>query len=201
MFLKPKMTYLHSRATLYRRFTSIQKANSLNAVYQTTADSLLWLFNADTKAFEPYNGTAPTTVIEVNGTTWLSYGSTFYHYVAVQGSANKWETATAADEGITLLSAKYADIAGLSMNKYYRVKTFDYILKGSVDGTTTQPIKGNITPLTTFTIKHYDDTLNMEQDDLVVIDKHLYSVENPSVDHVHLPRDYCVYSVTLNSIL
>lgn len=201
MFLKPKMTYKHSRATLYRRFTNIETSNSLKTVYKTTADNLLWLFNADTKAFERLSVDFGNdyVVTLINGSTILQYGNVYYHYVAVQDEPNRWEETTDT-ENMTLLSAQYANIGRITTNKYYRVCSFDYILKGDIEGTTTQPIRGNITPLESFTIKHFNDSVNLAQDDLVVINKRLYSVENPTVDHKHLPNDYSIYTVTLNSV-
>ena len=87
------------------------------------------------------------------------------------------------------------------MNKYYYTGSFDYMIKGSVSGVTTQPIRGNITPLTSLNIKYFDDSVNLSPHDLVVIDGHLYSVENPETSIKQMPKPYKIYFATLNSIL
>ena len=99
------------------------------------------------------------------------------------------------------LAARFANIGKYQTNKYYYVGSFDYVLKGSVSGSTTQYIKGNIIPITSMNIQYFNDYINIQPDDLVVIKNRLYSVENPEADHKYQPRDYTVYSVTLNSIL
>lgn len=102
---------------------------------------------------------------------------------------------------IELLSGTFNNIAKYQTNKYYFVGSFDYMLKGSIESTTSQYVKGNIIPLQSFNIKHFDDDIKLTTDDLVVIEGHLYSVENPETDHKHQPKDYAVYFATLNSIL
>lgn len=102
---------------------------------------------------------------------------------------------------IELLSGTFNNVAKYQTNKYYFVGSFDYMLKGSIESTTSQYVKGNIIPLQSFNIKHFDDDIKLTTDDLVVIEGHLYSVENPETDHKHQPKDYAVYFATLNSIL
>ena len=77
------------------------------------------------------------------------------------------------------MSAKFNNIGKYQTNKYYYVGSFDYMVKGSIEGTTSQYIKGNIIPLTSMNIKHFNDEINLNVDDLVVIGKKLFSVENP----------------------
>lgn len=102
---------------------------------------------------------------------------------------------------IELLSGTFNNIAKYQTNKYYFVGSFDYMQKGGIESTTSQYIKGNIVPLQSLNIKHFNDDIKLSTDDLVVIDGHLYSVENPETDHKHQPKDYSIYFATLNSIL
>lgn len=86
-------------------------------------------------------------------------------------------------------------------NKYYYSGSFDYIIKGSIEGTTTQYVKGNIVPLTSLNIKFYDDDITLTTDDLVVIDGHLYSVENPETVYKQQPKPFKIHFATLNNML
>lgn len=99
------------------------------------------------------------------------------------------------------LQLEFGDIGKYQVNNYYYVGSFDYIVTGNIEQSNTQYIKGNIMPLTALNIKHYNDDIDIRQDDLVVVDHHLYSVESPSKTHLHFPKDYYVYYATLNSIL
>ena len=103
--------------------------------------------------------------------------------------------------GLDLLSALFNDVARYQTNKYYRVGTFDYKIRGSIEGRENQIIKGAIAPLNSFDIVHFDDSLNLEHDDLVVIDGHLYSVEDTTRDEKRMPKKYNVYFARLNNIL
>ena len=102
---------------------------------------------------------------------------------------------------IELLSGTFNNIAKYQTNKYYFVGSFDYMLKGSIEGTTAQYIKGNIIPLTSLNIKYFDDEINLKTDDLVVIDGHLYSVENPETNIKQQPKPFKIHFATLNNIL
>lgn len=99
------------------------------------------------------------------------------------------------------LSAKFGNIARYQTNKYYFVGSFDYMIRGSIEGTTTQHIKGNIMPLTSMNIKYFNDDIDLDVDDLVVIGDHLYSVENPETTQKRMPKAFKVHFATLNSIL
>ena len=100
-----------------------------------------------------------------------------------------------------LLSAKFNNIAKYQFNKYYYVGSMDYMVKGSIEGTTTQYIKGNIIPLTSLNIKYFNDDIKLNPDDLIVIDKHLYSIENVEDVVKRQPKKFAVHFATLNSIL
>lgn len=110
-------------------------------------------------------------------------------------------TEAAFAESQTLDKIFDVPIAKYQTNKYYYVLSFDYMHTGSVEGNTTQPIRGMIAPLGTLTIKYYDDSVRLCTDDLVVIDGRLYSVESVTVDMKHQPRTYYIYTADLNSIL
>lgn len=99
------------------------------------------------------------------------------------------------------LSAKFGNIARYQTNKYYFVGSFDYMIRGSIEGTTTQHIKGNIMPLTSMNIKYFNDDIDLDVDDLVVIGDHLFSVENPETTQKRMPKAFKVHFATLNSIL
>ena len=102
---------------------------------------------------------------------------------------------------INNIQLEFGDIGKYQTNNYYYVGSFDYIVTGNIEQSNTQYLKGNIMPLTALNIKHYNDDIDIRQDDLVVVDHHLYSVESPSKTHLHFPKDYYVYYATLNSIL
>ena len=107
-------------------------------------------------------------------------------------------------EGVYLinnLQLEFGDIGKYQTNNYYFVGSFDYMVTGNIEQSNTQYLKGNIMPLTSLNIKHYNDSIDIRQDDLVVVNHHLYSVESPSKTHLHFPKDYYVYYATLNSIL
>ena len=107
-------------------------------------------------------------------------------------------------EGVYLinnLQLEFGDIGKYQTNNYYYVGSFDYMVTGNIEQSNTQYLKGNIMPLTSLNIKHYNDSIDIRQDDLVVVNHHLYSVESPSKTHLHFPKDYYVYYATLNSIL
>lgn len=102
---------------------------------------------------------------------------------------------------INNLQLEFGDIGKYQTNNYYYVGSFDYMVTGNIEQSNTQYLKGNIMPLTAMNIKHYNDSIDIRQDDLVVVNHHLYSVESPSKTHLHFPKDYYVYYATLNSIL
>lgn len=103
--------------------------------------------------------------------------------------------------GLDLLSVKFNNIAKYQTNKYYYAGSFDYMIRGSVGSQDTQHIKGNIMHLRSFEIKHFDDRINIDHDDLVVIEGRLYSVSDLTYDIKRSPKPYTVYFATLNNIL
>lgn len=200
MFLKPKTNVENSKALLYKRFIGIEKSVSTSILYYTISNGLYWSFDNQSLVFTQIDITqAPTnsTITQVSDfSTILQYQSTYFRYNGTQ-----WETLSSLPENITLLSASFNNIGKYQTNKYYYVGSFDYMIKGSIEGTTSQYIKGNIIPLTSLNIKYYDDNIKLSQDDLVVIEKRLYSVENPEKTQKRMPKAFNIYFATLNSIL
>lgn len=200
MRLKPKSTVKNTRALVYKRFTAIESSESLAIVYETDSDGLFWTFDNLKLEFNEIDAenVADSTIRHVTDfETVFVYQGKYFRYNGVEWQ----ETTKPTEDGITLLSATFNNIGKYQMNHYYFTGSFDYMVKGTIAGTTTQYIKGNIIPLTSLNIKYFDDTVNLAQDDLVVIDGHLYSVENPETVLKQMPKPFKVYFATLNSIL
>ena len=200
MKLKPRTTTQNTRALVYRRFIGLEKSLSLSIIYNTISDGKFWTFDNLTLNFSPITlaeipqGSKITQVSDFSSV--LQYQDKYFRYNGLE-----WQNISELGQDITLLSATFNNIAKYQTNKYYYVGSFDYVIKGSIEGTTSQYIKGNIIPLTSLNIKHFDDSINLSADDLVVIDKALYSVENPETDIKQQPIKYNVYFATLNSVL
>lgn len=189
------------RALVYRRFISLEKSANLNVVYKTY-DNKRWVFDSENLKFIELGDNVEITETTtyptlISASTYLQYLTTYFHYDAVSG----WLSTTTLPQGTTPLVAQFGNIAKYQLNKYYFAGSFDYMLKGSISGTTTQFIKGNIIPLTSLNIKYFNDSINLNVDDLVVVNKRLYSVENPEQDIKLQPKKYTVYFATLNSVL
>ena len=200
MKLKPKSTVKNPKALLYRRFIGLEKSINLTFVYNTVSDGLFWTFDNILEKFTEIDGlqipqTATITPIQ-DFSSVLQYQDKLFRYNGIE-----WKRVAEVGEGVSLLSATFNNIGKYQTNKYYFVGSFDYVIKGAIEGTTTQYIKGNKLPLTSLNIKHFEDDLKITVDDLVVIDKHLYSVENPETNIKQQPKPYKVYFATLNSIL
>lgn len=209
MFLKPKSTVMNPRALVYKRFTQIN-TSTVNPTYYVVVDGAqyanFYVFDVNTESFLLAGDTEEFAVATINSPrvvltpadTYLQYKDKYYtatrqgEIVQVSGT-----TGTQAQ----LLSVKFGSTAKYQTNKYYYAGSFDYTVRGASEGSTTQTIKGMITPLTSFNIKYFNDAVDLKPDDLVVIGKHLYSVESPEKEHKHMPKDYYVYFATLNSVL
>ena len=74
------------------------------------------------------------------------------------------------------------------------------MIKGSVDGSTIQYVKGLITPQSSLNIRTYDD-IEVRPDDLLVIGGSLYAVENLEATYKQMPKRFGIYYMTLNNIL
>lgn len=199
MRLKPKMTTLNPKALLYKRFTQIEISENLSAVYKTV-DNKKWTFDTETLRFKETNvNVAAYKLVATNECLVCIYlgDTTYYKYSTNDG----WEKSLTQPQNTVLLSATFNNIGKYQTNKYYYVGAFDYVKKGAIEGSTTQYVKGNIMPLDTMSIQHYNDHIHIEINDLVVIKKRLYMVQNPVEDHKHMPYDYTIYSCDLISIL
>lgn len=198
MKLKPRSTVHNPYAILYKRFTAIDSSFVVANIYNTAVDGKYWVFDNATLSFTEITNptiTANTVVNVVTSVTVLQYQNTYFKY-----ADGAWGTITDTT-GFTLLSASYNNIGKYQTNRYYFAGTFDYIIKGSIEGTTSQYIKGNIIPLTSLNIKYFDDDINLSVDDLVVISGRLYAVENPEKTIKQQPKPFNIYFATLNSIL
>lgn len=201
MRLKPKSTTLNPKALLYKRFIGLEKSVNLQTIYNTVSDGNFWTFDNLTLTFSQIQSSLiPQTsqIIQVQDfSSVLQYQSTYFRYTGLA-----WETITdISGSNITLLSSTFNNIAKYQTNKYYFVGSFDFVVKGSIEGTTAQYIKGNIIPLTSLNIKHYDDEIKLSTDDLVVVGGHLYSVENPETTIKQQPKPFNIYFATLNNVL
>lgn len=200
MKLKPKSTVKNSRALLYKRFIGLEKSINLATIYQTSIDGKYWTFDNETLEFSQIEQELiPTTsriqtIVEFQ--TILNYQGKYFRYTGI-----KWEEITQLDNNVTLLSATFNNIGKYQTNKYYFAGSFDYMIKGSIEGTTSQFIKGNIIPLTSLNIKYFNDFVNLSVDDLVVIDNKVYAVENPETIQKMEPKPFKIYFATLNAIL
>lgn len=198
MILKPKKTTGEPKALLYRRYIGLERSENLQTIYKTIEDNKYWLYDSVKKEFSEINASEVPQTSEIqqvqSGVSVLKYQNILYKYINFA-----WQVVESTD--VQPLSLKFNNVAKYQVNKYYFVGSFDFTSTGGVESTTTQYLKGNIMPLVSFDIKHYNDYVNLQPDDLVVIKGHLYSVENPSWDHKHMPKDFYVYYATLNSIL
>ena len=205
--MKFKSTTLNPRALVYKRFISLEKSINLSTIYKTYDDKF-WTFDAVNLQFDEIESSlvpASSSIVEIPRPTTdgvhfnmviLSYQNKYFTYLS-----QKWQQVEELLDGITLLSAKFGNIAKYQTNKYYFVGSFDYMIKGSIEGTTTQYIKGNIIPLTSLNIKYFNDDIKLSPDDLIVIDNHLFSVENVEDVIKRQPKKFSIHFATLNSIL
>ena len=198
MKLKPKSTVHNPLALVFRRFTVINESFTVENIYMTVADNKYWVFDNQKLSFiEADNAviSASTKVTNVFNYNVLQYQKLYFKY-----NGASWESIEDIS-GLTLLSALYNNVGKYQTNKYYFSGSFDYMIKGSIEGTTSQYIKGNILPLTSLNIKYFDDDISLSVDDLVVIDGKLYSVEDPETTIKQQPKPFKIYFATLNSIL
>ena len=203
MKLKPKSTVKNPLALQYKRFIGLEKSINLQTVYKTTVNNknLFWSFDNLTLTFSQIESSLiPSTskIVQITPfTSILQYQDNYFRYNDALG----WQKIEDLGQNATLLSAGFNNIGKYQTNKYYFVGSFDYIIKGSISGTTTQYVKGNIVPLTSLNIKFFSDDIELTQDDLVVIDGRLYSVENPETAIKQQPKPFKIHFATLNSIL
>lgn len=202
MKMKPRTTTLNPRALLYKRFIGLEKALPTATIYVTSYNGNIryWAFDIQEKSMiEVFNMpvNAQNVITIESFKTYLRYYDKYFVF-----KDTDWhETIDLSGENITLLSAKFSNIGKYQTNNYYYVGSFVYTHSGSISETTTQYLKGNIIPLTSMGLKTYDDNLNFKKDDLCVIDKHLFSIEEVEHEHKQMPKDFYIHYLTLNSIL
>lgn len=212
MFLKPKKTNLNEPAVVYRRITKVETSESTIILYKCLNYNGLtysyFIFNKDKLEFEPIDysslNSTPQKIIVVTATTQVFVSGGYYFYWNAQADYNKgaWvKSATQPQGTITLADAGFANIGRYQTNLYLYAGSFQYTIKGEVVGARTQQLKGNILPLTSMNIEYYDDTIGLEVGDLVVVHNQLFSVENPTTEKKHLPKEFNIYFCTLNSVL
>lgn len=198
MKLKPKSTVHNPLALVFRRFTVINESFTVENIYMTVADNKYWVFDNQKLSFIEVDNAVISTSTKV--TNVFNYNVLQYQKLYFKYNGASWESIEDIT-GLTLLSALYNNVGKYQTNKYYFSGSFDYMIKGSIEGTTSQYIKGNILPLTSLNIKYFDDDISLSVDDLVVIDGKLYSVEDPETTIKQQPKPFKIYFATLNSIL
>ena len=208
--LKPKKTTFNPRALVYRRVTRIEQSRASSLLYSCENQNgtySYYMFNATTAIFDLIDINTLTfvpTIISVPDNSILFTNGTYYYYWNKNYSLSQgaWvRTDTMPSEYSTLLDAGFTNIGKYQTNRYVYVGAIDYIISGEVAGTITQPLKGQLMHLTSLNIKYYDDFLQLEEEDMVVVDGRLYSVESPDYSIKHSPRPYKIYYATLNSVL
>lgn len=200
MKLKPRSTMRNVRGLVYKRYTQIETGVVARQLFYTIQDKRYWAFDNSTLSFieikEPnIMGVVVISVPNDNGYTKYQYGKNAFNYTTQTGWVKHDITSNGLESIIATNTGKY------QINKYYYFGSLDYSIKGSITGSTTQYIKGNIVPTISMNIKHYNDYVDLQVDDLIVVDKKLYVVESTDTDHKHQPKDYCIYTATLNNIL
>ena len=211
MFIKPRKTNLNQHALVYRRLTHLEKSRSTMIVFKCIILDLnyrYFVFDLTKKRFDEIDinslKVAPEKIIAVNLTTQVFQFENIYftwNMLANNGNGTWVQHNTIPQNMTTLAQTGYSNIGEYETNEYIYVCSFDYTIKGEVIGALTQQLKGNIMPLTSMNIQYYNDYVNLSVDDLVVIQGQLFSVENPNFDVKHMPKDFKIYSCTLNSIL
>lgn len=190
MVLKPRSSVGNIRALIYKRYTQIKTAVSSNCLYRT-ADGKFWRF--DGNFFEYVGDIGGKKIVNISANDKVQYDGLVYVYG--EGAWAEDSTATSGIQGFNNRIGTY------QTNEYYFSGSFDFMIKGGIESADTQFIKGNIVPLRSFNIRYFDDNANLDHDDLLVIDGHLYSVESLSQDRKMMPKPFIVYFATLNNIL
>lgn len=206
--LKPKKTTFNAPALVYRRFTRLESSRQKSIVFKCLQKDNVsysyWVFDLEQQKFvstEDTNLSNNTTYVLIT-TDKQVYQSGQYYFVWLKYINNWYKTTTLPEDYTTLENAGYSNIGTkYQTNQFYCVGQINYIITGEVAGTKTQPIKGVIMPLQSMNIKYYDDGLTLDQEDLVVVNGALYTVEDPDYSIKHMPRPYKIYYATLNSIM
>jgi hypothetical protein len=165
----------------------------------TGKESLLMEETITTTTFETFKGSVP---FDINAQTVITKVEIEAEYTGFYAQTQRIELTINGSLNLNQVTdGRFNNVSKYQINKYYYVGSFDFVIKGSIEGTTTQYIKGNIIPLTAMNIKHYNDDIKLSVDDLVVVEGRLYSVENPETVYKQQPKKYSIYFATLNSVL
>lgn len=211
MFIKPRKTNLNPHALVYRRLTHLEKSRNTLIVFKCLNHKgayRYFVFDLTKEGFDEIDINSltiePQKIIVVTTSTQVFQNADkYYTWVGLANEGNgTWNKSDTKPQNVTTLKETgYSNVAKYETNEYIFVGGFDYTIKGEVIGARTQQLKGNIMPLTSLNIQYYNDYINLDVDDLVVLNGQLFSVENPNYDVKHLPKDFKIYSCTLNSIL
>lgn len=197
--LKFRSTTLNMPALLYKRFIGLEKSVNLNVVYLTISTNEYRTFDYTTLSFSVVD----SSNINLNGTIKqikdnvdvLQYQTNYFIF-----DGKSWTKTNKLPQNMTLLSVSFNNIGKYQTNRYYYVGSFDYMIKGNIEGSTTQFLKGNIVPLKSLNIKFYAD-ININTDDLVVLENNLFMVENTNTIQKRMPKPFLIHTATLNSII
>lgn len=212
---KPKIvsvgtSYIFTFQNRYYKYSGGWTSVSLDTsiVWSTTVlylfDSTYYIYNGDKNnpklTVADYDNTKTIVELYANILYEIDHNRTDYTYCFVYNNGNvltvKYDYYIA-----NFLSSSFSNIGKVQTNKYYLYCTFDYTIRGTIEGQTIQTIKGNIVPISTLDIKYFDDNANLQVDDLVVIDNRLYSVSNLQNSPKWQPKKFLIYFCTLTSIL
>lgn len=209
MILKPKTAIETIRAVVYKRFTDIERTFSTDPSKITLYkgdDNKYFTFDKESCTFLEYTETPTTeTIVQVHGNGvyyGIIYRGIYFVYMNTNGTYS-WQifsqstipTLTDTYEGKSNIIAQYG------ANKYYFAGTFDFMYRGGVESVDSQPLKGAIIDLTSLEIKYYDDNINLDHDDMVVVSGRLFQVESTSFAKKYAPKPIIVARfVTLTSI-
>jgi hypothetical protein len=207
MVILPKKYVQGLRLSLYKRFTQLQKAVGFDSVYVTTADSKRWRLDIDKLEFIEITpkewqallaaGLNPNRAEDMNVVGSSVYRAESGYYAYYDGD---WQISNAPPDGYTLLSARFNNFAKVQANAYYWRGDYDFAYSGNTAGSETQPLRGLITPLTSFNIR-VDGEIDLDHGDYTVIDGRLYSVENVERQMIQQPRIRHITFATCNGIL
>lgn len=165
----------------------------------TGKESLLMEETITTTTFETFKGSVP---LDINAQTVITKVEIEANYTGQYSQTQRIELTINGSLNLNQVTdGRFNNMSKYQINKYYYVGSFDFVIKGSIEGTTGQYIKGNIMPLTAMNIKHFDDNIKLTTDDLVVVEGRLYSVENPETVYKQQPKRYNIHFATLNSVL
>lgn len=117
----------------------------------------------------------------------------YIHYDSIDSIATQYEI---MEPKINYNDKQY----GYQKNLYYNAGLYDYVVTGSIDRSTGQPVKGLMLPTTAQTIR-IDEDIPADEEDLIVFDRHLYGIESMEISQKKMPKPFNITYLTLNNIL